>query len=399
MSNLQLPPSRSTLSRIGAVAALGLVAACSTSLQRTTASLNAVPTDTVSPAAAASPSARSRSSSSLPAGVGQTQAPQVLLNPSHPDRYVVQPGDTLWDIAAMFLRDPWYWPEIWQINPQVANPHLIYPGDVLSLSYAGNGQPVVQVERGSGAVVRLSPRVRSEPLEQAVPSIPYETLRAFLSRPTVLQGDQLKGLPYIFAHPGALISSAGEDVYVRGAPNAAVGTDYSVIHIGRPLVDPDDGATVGYEGVYVGAGRLLANGDPQTVRMTESTREAIAGDYLVHEDQPLPLNFFPSAPPRDVNGRIISVIDGVSQIGQYQVVVINRGARDGLEAGSVLRVYQTGATVRDKVHKRGLFGEKVRLPDLPAGTMMVFRTYDRIAYALVMEATSEIHVLDTVRNP
>ena len=220
-----------------------------------------------------------------------------------------------------------------------------------------------------------------------------------MSRPTVLEKNQLEQLPYIFAHPGSLISSAGEDVYTRGAPAAEVGAEYSVIHIGRPLVDPDDGETVGYEGVYVGTGQVRANGDPQTVRLTDSTREALIGDYLVHEDQPTPMNFFPSAPERDIEGRIVSVIDGVSLIGQYQVVVINRGARDGLEAGSVLRAYQTGETVRDEVRKEGLFAEKVRLPDLPAGTMMVFRTYDRISYALVMEATREIRVLDTVRNP
>jgi LysM domain len=394
----QLPPAWSALTRLGAVPALALMVACSPGLERP--ALTAPAASATAPVAAEFVRASHGTAQTLPAGVGQAPAPQTLLNPRHPDRYVVQPGDTLWDIAAMFLRDPWYWPEIWDVNPQVANPHLIFPGDVLSLAFLDDGRPFVQVEPGATArgVERMSPRIRAEALEQAIPTIPYELLRSFLSRPTVLAKDEIERLPYIFAHPGSLIGSAGEDVYVRGG-TAAVGAHYSVIHVGRPLVDPDDGAMIGYEGIYVGEGMVTAGGDPLTVRLTESTREALSGDYLVTEDQPTPTNFFPRAPERNVEGRIISVIDGVSLIGQYQVVVLNRGARDGLEPGSTLRVYQTGETVTDEVAKHGLFAEKVRLPDLPAGTMMVFRTYDRMSYALVMEATSEIRVLDTVRNP
>jgi hypothetical protein len=328
--------------------------------------------------------------------VGQP-ATSPVLNPAHPDTYVVQRGDTLWDIASMFLRDPWFWPEIWQINPQVANPHLIFPGDILSLAYL-NGRPVIQVERGSGLVERLSPRIRSEALDEAISTIPFETLRAFLSRPAILDESQLKTLPYILAHPEGLMGSAGRDIYVRGT-QAPVGTVFNVVHAGNTLVDPDDDSVIGYEGLYVGQGRVRRTGDPSTVFLTDTAREALVGDYLLTEESITPVNFLPRAPQEQIEGRIISVIDGVSLIGQYQVIVINRGARHGLQPGHVLSVYQTGDVVRDTVRGRGRFGEKVRLPDEPAGTTMVFRIFDRMSYALVMEATNEIHVLDAVRNP
>jgi hypothetical protein len=329
--------------------------------------------------------------------VGQPGASSPQLNPRHPDTYVVRPGDTLWDIASMFLRDPWFWPEIWQINPQVENPHLIFPGDVLSLVYLDDGRPAIQLER-AGTVERLSPRIRSEPLEDAIPTIPFETLRAFLSRPAILSRDQIDTLPYVLTPRDSLMGAAGRDVYVRGS-HADEGTIYNIVHLGDPLVDPDDNALIGYEGIYVGQGRVRRTGDPATVYLTESAREAVSGDFLVDEEGVRPVNFFPRAPEAQIDGRIISVVDGVSLIGQYQVVVLNRGARHGLETGHVLRAYRTGEVVRDQVNRRGLFAQNVRLPDEPAGTMMVFRTFDRVSYALIMEATSEIRVLDAVRNP
>lgn len=382
-----------------ATAVLGLVAACSTDQTRSeqpTAALQAP----ASEARASATQPRQANRTAAPRAVGQVTPPPVLVNPSHPDRYVVVPGDTLWDIASMFLQDPWYWPEIWQINPQVANPHLIYPGDVLSLAYQ-DGQPVIQLERGTASasgVTRLSPRVRSEPLEQAIPTIPFETLRAFLSRPSLVESDQLETLPYVLAQAEGLVGSAGRDVYVRGT-TAPPGTVFSLVHLGDELVDPDDNEVIGYEGIYVGQGRISQSGDPSTLLLTESARETLIGDYLLMEEPPTPVNYFPRAPEQQVDGRIISVVNGISLIGQYQVVVINRGARDGLEPGHVLQAYRAGRVVEDTVARSLFFDENVRLPDRPAGTMMVFRIFDRMSYALVMEATSEIRVMDSVRNP
>jgi len=337
------------------------------------------------------------------AAVGQ-QPPSPVLNPRHPDSYVVQRGDTLWDIASMFLRDPWYWPEIWQINPQVENPHLIFPGDTLNLAYLDDGRPVVNVERGplvtdtgGGGVERLSPRVRSTPLDEAIQTIPYETIAAFLSRPRFIEKREIDDMPYIVALREGLIGSAGRDVYVRGVEEQPVGSVFNVVELGGAFVDPDTHDTLGYQGIYVGQGRLDRTGDPGTLRMLETEREAIVGNYLVGEEDVHPANFIPHSPETEIHGQIISVMSGVSLIGQYAVVVINRGSEAGLEPGHVLRVYQTGRTVRDTQH--GLVGQKVRLPDEPAGTMMVFRTAERLSYALVMEATSPLAVYDTVRNP
>ncbi len=336
------------------------------------------------------------SAAPAPTQMAQQQGSPVRLNPRHPDRYTVQRGDTLWDIASMFLQDPWYWPEIWQINPQVENPHLIFPGDILSLAYL-NGRPVINLQRGTAT--RLSPRVRVEPLEEAIPTLPFDTIRAFLSRPAVLERNQIDNLPYILSSSdGRLISGAGSSVYVRGT-DSDPGEIYNIVHVGDPLVDPDNNDVLGYEGIFVGQGRLSRAGDPSTLLLMETAREALNGDRLMPEESLVPQNYYPRAPEGDIDGSIISVIDGVSLIGQYQIVVINRGTRHGLEPGHVLRVWQSGEVVRDRFAKGRLLGQKVQLPDEPAGTMMVFRIFDRMSYGLVMEATSEIKVLDAVRNP
>jgi hypothetical protein len=379
-----LPTIRIARSAVLTAAAVGLILSYGTALSQSRSAVGAAPIA----ATAASVNARA---------VGQVTSPQPLLNPRHPDQYTVQPGDTLWDIAGLFLQDPWYWPEIWQINPQVANPHLIYPGDLLSLAYDADGQPYIQLERG-GLVERLSPRVRSEPLENAIPTIPSEVIRAFLSRPAIVEEGQLAELPYIVAHREGLLGSAGQDVYVRGSTEP-VGSVYDLIHLGDELIDPDTNETLGYEGLYVGQGRVSREGDPSTISLLDTAREARRGDYLLEIENIQPANYFPRAPGNSVDGRIISVIDGLSLVGQYQVVVLNRGAAHGLEQGHVLRAFQTGELIDDEVSERGLTGEKVQLPDEPAGTMMVFRIFDRMSYALVMEATSEIRVLDIARNP
>jgi hypothetical protein len=282
---------------------------------------------------------------------------------------------------------------------------LIFPGDTLALTYRGDGRPAVQVaERGgpqpttaSGGFEKLSPRVRSQPIEEAIQTIPYEMLRAFLSRPRVLEKRDLDRLPYIVAQREGLIGGAGNDVYARRT-EAPVGSVYNIVDLGQKLVDPDTRDTLGYLGNYVGQARVDRAGDPSTLRLLRTEKEAVAGNYLVTQEEAVPANFLPHSPTKDVNGRIIAVLSGVSLIGQYNVVVLNRGARDGLDPGSVLRVYQTGKTVRDS-RARGVFNKKVDLPDEPAGTMMVFRTSDRISYALVMEATTPMSVLDKVRNP
>ena len=335
--------------------------------------------------------------------VMQQTSQQIPLASGAPDEYVVREGDTLWDIASTFLRDPWYWPEVWYLNPQVENPHLIYPGDTLAMVTIGGQQRITNVR---ASTYRLSPQARVTPLNEAITSIPYEQISSFLSRGMVLERDEAEQLPYILATRGDhLVASAGNEIYVRGGDAAPNGTRYSVVHVGDQLRDPDDDDLIGYQGIYVGEGALIRGGDPATVALTDTNREALNGDRLVPETVDIPLNFFPKAPDIDVDGRIISVVDGVSLIGQYQVVVLNRGARNGLAPGDVLSVYQAGDTVVDRFADQPLLGrairgtERVTLPDEEAGTLMIFKVYDRIGYGLIMEAESEIRVLDAVRNP
>ena len=316
----------------------------------------------------------------------------VPLAEGHPNEYVVQVGDTLWDISARFLKDPWFWPEIWYVNPDIVNPHLIYPGDVLGLVYI-DGQPRITNVRGSA--YRLSPQARVTPLSESINSIPYEAVAAFLSSGVVLEKEEADALPYIVDIRGEhLVAAAGNEVYVRGLSDDMSGTRYNVVHVGDPLTDPDDNRLIGYQGLLVGDGRLSRGGDPATVALTDTSREALKGDRLIPDTVDIPLNFFPRSPSSAIEGRIISVVGGVTQIGQYQVVVINRGTSNGLSVGDVLSVFQTGEVIEDRVK-----GGKVKLPDEEAGTVMIFKTYDRISYGLVMEATQALHVLDTVRNP
>jgi hypothetical protein len=352
-----------------------------------------------------SPQSSGRSSSSLePARSSAPSQPSynepvvqriegpVPLATGHPNEYVVQVGDTLWDIAATFLKDPWYWPEIWYVNPDIQNPHLIYPGDVLGLVYI-DGQP--RITNLQGSAYRMSPQARVMPLSEAVNSIPYDSVAAFLSSGVILEKNQVDSLPYVVDTRGEhLMASAGNALYVRGTTDDMPGSRYNVVHVGEPLTDPDDNRLIGYQGLLVGEGTLRRGGDPATVGLTDTAREVLRGDRLLPETVDVPLNFFPQAPSSVIDGRIISVVDGVTQIGQYMVVVMNRGTNDGLAIGDVLSVFRAGQEVPDRIK-----GGTVRLPDEDAGTVMVFKTFDRISYGLVMEATQAIHVLDAVRNP
>jgi len=347
------------------------------------------------PAVAAKPAAPA--ASTAPAPVYQAPAkPAPRLNPAHPDRYVVVKGDTLWDISAMFLKDPWYWPEIWYANPQIANPHLIYPGDVISLVYI-DGQPRLILERGT--TDRLSPRIRAEALDQAIQTIPLEIVKPFLSKPTVLDKDTIENAPYIMtSRKGHLVHGAGTEVYVRGGEFADQQL-YSVMRVGDKLVDPDDGDVLGYQGIYVGEGTIVRTGDPATLFLNATQREATNGDILLPVVNDFPLYFTPRSPEKPIEGSIIAVFDGVSIIGQYQIVTLNRGSKDGLDQGHVLAVYQAGRTEVDRFSKGIMFKEKVQLPEEYAGLLMVFKTFDEISYGLIVRAENTISVLDMVRNP
>jgi hypothetical protein len=332
----------------------------------------------------------------------------VALAPNAPDSYVVKRGDTLWGIAKLFLKDPWYWPEIWQVNPQVQNPHLIYPGDTLHLVYV-DGRPRIVLQPGyeRGNAARVEPRVRSQPLEAAITSIPYETIAAFMGKPTVLDREQIRSAPHVLGTRDNHIVMAEENtVYAVGFKQAAqLGTSYNFVRVGEPLRDPEDNRILGYNGVYTGTGHVTRIGDPATLIMTESARETYPGDKLLPGGVDVPLDFVPSSPKAPIQGSIMAVSDGVTVIGQYEVVVINRGARDGLVPGNVLAVYSVQDPVYDN-SKKGFvhptpnwFAKQVPVPEERTGTFMVFKTFERMSFGLIMEATDVIHVDDHVETP
>lgn len=330
---------------------------------------------------------------SEPAPAETAEAP--LLRPDHPERYVVQKGDTLWDIAGHFLNDPWRWPRIWHNNPQVENPHLIYPGDILTLTYI-DGKPRLQVQERGRPTVKLSPEVRVEPLDRAIPTLPLDAVQAFLTRPRVVAEGELDDAPYLVANAdGRLLTGGGDRVYARGLGESPVG-EYDVVRLGDPYRNPDDPEDIlGYEVRDVADARLVRGGDPATLHIVRSNFEVRIGDRLMPAGKEPPLqDYHPRPPAGEVEGRIISVLDGVSQIGQHDVVVLDLGTEQGMERGHVLAVYRTGETVHDPVAD-----QQVKLPDERAGTVMVFRAFDRVSYALVMGATRTMHVLDTVTKP
>jgi len=331
-----------------------------------------------------------------------------MVNPSAPKHYTVKRGDTLWGIASMYLRDPWLWPEVWILNPQIPNPHLIYPGDTLALAYGADGRPQVSLEQ-AGAV-RLDPRLRNSALDSAIPTIPYSAIAAFLSRPTVVTADEMRHAPYVLAFRDKHeIAGSGIEVYIRNLP-AAENARFAIVHVGNPLRDPDDGKVVGYEGIYTATALVQRPGDPAKALLIDPARETLRGDRLLSADaSETPVTFALRAPASDVHGRIIDVVGGTELAGQYAVVVINRGKRNGPEPGNVLAVDQAGDVVRDLYRggktigdSNGLgtsFAPRVRLPDERNGTLLVFKVFDRVSFGLIVGASDTIHVADVVRNP
>lgn len=329
------------------------------------------------------------------------------LNPSHPDRHVVVKGDTLWDISARFLRDPWRWPDVWHVNPQVKNPHLIYPGDIIFLTYDKNGQPVITIKRGR-PTVKLSPGVRATKLDRAIPTIPLDAISQFLSRPLIVTQEELDKAAYVVASADEhLVTGAGDRVYVRGI-NDKTKSKYTVFQPGQTYYKHavteeeknNDKEILGVEAIYVGEGAVQAFGkDITTLLMTSTDREGRVGDKVIPlASDDIDEHFLPHAPHAKVEGAIIGVVNGVSQIGQHQIVVLDMGKREQVDVGTVLNVYQRGETILDLVTKEDR-DDTVTLPDEKAGTIMVFRVFDKVSYALVMDATRAMHLFDAVRNP
>lgn len=354
---------------------------------------------------------------------GAISAEPLQLNPEHPNTYTVVQRDTLWDIAAKFLRHPWQWSQLWQLNTQIKNPHLIYPNDVLRLVMI-NGEPQLSLSRratdtditagstGSCRFVegnprqqridlahegKLSPCIRESDIEKPVRMIPLDVIATHLSSPKVVGEHELVQAPHLVDFAGEhMLAGAGDRIYVRAIHDNNTPA-YTVYRAGEPYIDPLTKDVLGYEAVYIAHAELEKTGDPATLVITKSASELLMGDRLMpNEEEALTLDYFPRPPEQAITGRIIGVLGGVNQIGKYNVVVINKGTRDGMLAGHELTVYHQGKIVTDLYS--AVKNDEIKLPDENAGTLMVFRPFEKVSYALIMKASSPIHVLDKVQS-
>jgi LysM repeat protein len=328
------------------------------------------------------------------------------LKASAPKDYVVRRGDTLWGIANTFLRDPWTWPEIWYVNPKIANPHRIYPGDTIHLALSSDGRTSLQLVRGGGLPgSKLEPMLRSQPLESAIPTIPYGVIAAFLDRPGVISKDEVKQAPYVLALRGEHdIAGEGDELYVKKLDAQTTGARFAVMHVEEPLDDPEGDRNLGYLAIYAGTAQLTRPGQIAKVTLTDSARETLQGDVLVSEDNMTTSDFKPHSPARPVAGKIIVVVAGADVAGQYDVVALNRGSKDGLDRGTVLIAEEAQANMDDQCAHIGDFSTcllhpNVKLPSEDAGTLLVFKTYEQMSYALVLHDSVPIQGHARVHNP
>jgi hypothetical protein len=344
--------------------------------------------------------------------VAQAGVPLEDLAPNAPDSHTVQRGDTLWGISGLFLKSPWRWPELWGMNlEQIRNPHLIYPGQVLVLEKR-DGRAVLRVAQPvdgtAPGTVKLSPRVRAESLDGAIAAVPLHLITPFLNEAVVFDGNALETAPRIVAtQEGRVMVSLGETAYVRGDLGGA--RDFRLFRQLRPLTDPETNEVLGYEGRYVGTAEAVsAEGTsqaagrdpvvvPATFRITSTRLEAVIGDRLAPVPQQELLSYVPRRPAAPVEGRIVSLYGEGLIAGQNHVVAINRGKRDGIEIGHVLALWRAG---RDAVDATGP-GRAVamRLPDERHGLLFVFRVFDRVSYALILQVQEPVRRGDRFTQP
>ena len=293
-------------------------------------------------------------------------AAEAPFNEDVPEKYTVKKGDTLWDISDLYLRDPWLWPEIWYANPQIANPHLIYPGDIISMVYI-DGRPRLMLEKRDRRV-KLSPEVKVVPESEAIPALPLDIINSFLTRNRIVTQEEVDRAPYVVAgYEKKLLSGSGDTFYARGQFDET--PTYGLYRVGEPYLDPVTQEILGIRAQDVGSAKVQRVADDiATMLATRSLEEVRIGERLLpHEERPLNSIFYPSAPESTV---------------------------EGLEAGNILAIFKRGEEVTDYIAK-----EKINLPNEQAGLLMIFRAFEKMSYGLVIKAERPLAVNDIVKNP
>lgn len=320
---------------------------------------------------------------------------QLVDNP--PDRHIVVRGDTLWAISGKFLQQPWRWPEIWQLNKdEIKNPHLIYPGDIIVLDQSGATPRLRVAKPVMSRDGKLQPKVHSQPINEAVPSIPPNVIEPFLSRPLVIEPGEHDSLPRIVAaQEERMMMGAGDTAFVTNIPDASV-ENWQIFRPGKPLVDPETKQVMGHEAYFLGNAKLVQPGAPAVVRLTLAKEEVNRGDRLMPTPPARIMAYAPHRPEHTVDGRIMSIYGSLREGGPGSVVTINRGTNDNLEVGHVLALFRKRvSTAFDENMRR----QETAIPEERYALAFVFRVFDRVAYALVIESSKSVIVGDAARNP
>lgn len=404
-------------------------------------------TPPATPPAAAKPPAPVAESAPAPvkrAATRPTRRPLAIAD-NAPSSYTVVKGDTLWAISGKFLKEPWRWPEIWNMNrSQIKDPHWIYPGDVITLTYDANGNPRLSIGANStGGTVKLSPQIRTEKIAQAIPSIPAKVIGPFLTVPLVIDEGALQDAPRIVAtEDERVIVGAGNRAYAAGIREEQ-GLKWQVFRPGKALKDPATQEILGYEAVYLGDARVSRFGksaevegapipEGTSIEIIKSTQEIGRGDRLTPTVEAAVPSYSPRSPDKQVKGSVVSIVGGVDESAQYSIVVLSLGKRDGIEVGHVLATSQFGKVVStddvaaggrnesvvssffkqvgedlaniDKEYRqddkpKSTIPPQVKLPDERNGLVFVFRTFEKVSYALVMSSKRPLKVGDVVQTP
>ncbi len=316
----------------------------------------------------------------------------LTLADNAPEKYVVVRGDTLWGISSRFLTDPWRWPEIWHLNQeQIRNPHRIYPGDVILLERDAEGNPRLRLLQD-----KLQPRIYSETVQQAIPAIPPHEIEPFISTPLIVDANALDSAARIVGtQQDRVFLGHGDIAYVE---NADPGKEqWQVYRNGKALLDPEDPSKIlGYEAFYLGTASQVRVGQPATFEILSAKQEIGRGDRLLPAERPTLSEYLPHKPERMIDGRVIAVYGGVGSGGRGSIVSLNKGRADGLEIGHVLALARNRVLLERDAQDRPI---SITLPPERSGLLFVFRTFERISYALVVQAGSGLEVNDFVRTP
>jgi hypothetical protein len=327
----------------------------------------------------------------------------LSLKPNAPARYVVQHGDSLWTIASRYLQHPWEWKELWRANPNIKNPSKLYAGAVLELGHDYKS-PYIKVL--SNGTVKLSPTMRGEPLDDLIPPIPLGEIRPFLSESLILDEDVLSRAPYVIAFMGErMVGGQGDEVYVKGLHSSTTMPEggsiaYSLFRPRKVFKDPVTNKLLGYQASIVGYGELIAGGEPATIVLTNIVEGINKEDKVLINNSPdFELAFEPQAPAKDMSGLIIEMPihmpSGTSQGAAGSVVILNLGAENGLKAGDVLGLYGKLRIVKDPQNPF----ISIKLPPERIGEAMVFRSFTKTSFALIVRSTRAVYLQDVVTNP